>query len=60
MSGCAVHAHVAELIDEGVAVYSGRLKHRISGAPVVDGNDELVGIVREFQLLGVIYDVCAS
>ena len=28
----------------------------ISGAPVVDGDGELVGIITEFQLLEVVYD----
>lgn len=32
------------------------LKHKISGAPVVDPNGQLVGIVSEYQLLAVIYD----
>jgi CBS domain-containing protein len=32
------------------------LKHKISGAPVVDLDGELVGIVSEYQLLAVIYD----
>ncbi len=32
------------------------LKHKISGAPVVDSDGKLVGIVSEYQLLAVIYD----
>ncbi len=32
------------------------LKHKISGAPVVDLDGKLVGIVSEYQLLAVIYD----
>jgi len=31
------------------------LEHDISGAPVVDDNDQLVGIITEFQLLEAIY-----
>jgi len=33
-----------------------RLKNKISGAPVVDSDGKLVGIVSEYQLLAVIYD----
>ena len=32
------------------------LKHKISGAPVVDADGTLAGIVSEYQLLAVIYD----
>ena len=32
------------------------LEHKISGAPVVDSDGRLVGIVSEYQLLAVIYD----
>jgi CBS domain-containing protein len=32
------------------------LDHQISGAPVVDADGRLVGIVSEFQLLEVTYD----
>ncbi len=32
------------------------LQHRISGLPVVDANDKLIGIVTEFALLAVAYD----
>jgi CBS domain-containing protein len=32
------------------------LKHKISGAPVVESDRTLVGIVSEYQLLAVIYD----
>ena len=31
------------------------LKHHVSGAPIVDGQGHLVGIVSEFQLLEAIY-----
>lgn len=31
------------------------LKHRVSGAPVVDAQGQLVGIISEFQLLEAIY-----
>jgi len=31
------------------------LEHDISGAPAVDDNDQLVGIITEFQLLEAIY-----
>ncbi len=32
------------------------LRHEISGAPVLDDDNMLVGIISEFQLLSVIYD----
>ena len=32
------------------------LENKISGAPVVDNHDRLVGIISEFQLLSVIFD----
>ena len=32
------------------------LKHKISGAPVVESDGTLAGIVSEYQLLAVIYD----
>jgi CBS domain-containing protein len=32
------------------------LKHKISGAPVVDREGRLLGIISEYQLLAVVYD----
>jgi predicted transcriptional regulator len=32
------------------------VEHKLSGAPVIDAEDRLHGIITEFQLLGVIYD----
>ncbi len=53
MTSSVVTIHADAKIDEAFALF---LRHQVSGLPVVDDQNRLVGIISELDLLRLLYD----